>query len=1225
MSKKMLKPSFIIIFLSFMVGCSQQASNVKLELTSSFVFGGSVMEDYSQGGLMVWGQATNGKSFGRTLSATDQVEIELDNGTWVFYAMAWENSSSIELNGSMGIRCAKGSSVNLSGEAVSVSLTLSQAGCSDSIFAGSATTLANSVLVVQGCESVNGITSTADTCTNNREDSSRISDKLPIRSARVTLMDHNNGVSSGTGLTRCIDFSSTQSGAWLAPPNGSLILPAGDSSGQNPFFLKTDFYFSGLNCDDSDATNKRTIVSRGYAQTTAKRKYMADNPSGLPSTHYLSVEMSDEEICANGRALKEPFAAGDGSSGFPFVICSAKQLYETLSHVNKATNSYRLAVDINLNRHSNGVSNLDNLITYFQDIFNNTNYPCWDVGQNFQPIGSNYSVCNDYDAVSWSGSFDGNNHTISGLRMRIKDSTGVGFIGNWAPAASGNFIRDLRLVSPEVEGGYKVGALVGTKSNAILSSISNIHITDMDVEGRGSSDGSGSVGGIIGEGQALKIYKSSTQGKVSSNSGGTGGVGGFLLDMILLDEIRSNSRVDTTRAMTAPYGVGGLVGQLHMLSGVKLSHLSHEGHIYTQGQNVGGLFGTLNSDVALTDFYSNTAVYLSGPVNHNFGGIVGDFSSSETPLRGYFSGHVIDECVTGCNLNYFSTSAVTPSNFYYVNGSLVPSGTAQGTGLDNDGSGIYSIVSPLSTGSWVHNAGGMPRLVWEEHPCALVENVATFGSQTGRGTLNNPFTICSPMHWNTLVNMEAQGSETHFKVLSPLNLVNAAMGGTIEQNIHLKGQKGAMLFGFRIFDSYTYPLYLNLGKITQLDLSNIHINYTTSTSITGLINQNSGLVKNVNILSGSLNSGGAVYGVIYTNGPSGKVEGMNVNLNISSGSDIAGFAYYNEHQLGTSNKGLISDVSLRGSIGIAGTDKIIIGFVASNEGIIRRVELENRFQTSSEQNSVVKFVGTNSSSGQIHDIHITPHSSWRFNVGTTDVSSIANGNLGSIARVVDEGEFLEIDNTSSSVSGDAFKPVKTNSGTLAGIISVPSGRLIYEGQVNTLPGCVSGNLSIPLPSAPFDGDYFDNDNDQILDADNVIWVKISGNGRPAKYFEVSDLLVGSNINFEIAIDGLSTGDCDPSNHVQVIQGYNTTPALSAPYFPENDYNSFDSSLFTTGDWASNIVDVLDMSDPVNNLSPFNRMLAIQAHYLGVTVLNSPPALPIWELEEDRISLFRLDR
>lgn len=95
-----------------------------------------------------------------------------------------------------------------------------------------------------------------------------------------------------------------------------------------------------------------------------------------------------------------------------------------------------------------------------------------DLGENpWVPIGMS-----NYDEVIWSGSIDGDGHTISGL---VTGQVTQQFVGLFGAIRNSNF-KDLTLINPRVQGAKKVGALVGEAQSSVH--LENVSVQDAQVD-----------------------------------------------------------------------------------------------------------------------------------------------------------------------------------------------------------------------------------------------------------------------------------------------------------------------------------------------------------------------------------------------------------------------------------------------------------------------------------------------------------------------------------------------------------------------------------------------------------------------------------------------------------------------------------------------------------------------------------------------------------------------
>lgn len=215
--------TFVLMALLFTYGCSQKGTNVKLEVSNNFIFGGTNTAAIAGGGLMVWGQRAEGGSFGKTLEDSDEINVPLPNGSWTFYAMAWDGttnySNSAATNQVFGgtVRCAISSAL-LDGQAAAVNLTVNNANCSDPVFAGTiGTTGIAPNLKVPGarfnfCRGTLSISGPAELCTDSKLDNRQRARKSTVSSFRVTLKNHLS-LAGGRSLSadglkgQCVTFS----------------------------------------------------------------------------------------------------------------------------------------------------------------------------------------------------------------------------------------------------------------------------------------------------------------------------------------------------------------------------------------------------------------------------------------------------------------------------------------------------------------------------------------------------------------------------------------------------------------------------------------------------------------------------------------------------------------------------------------------------------------------------------------------------------------------------------------------------------------------------------------------------------------------------------------------------------------------------------------------------------------------------------------------------------
>ena len=122
--------SFIALIL-LTTACSKKAGQTSADF--KLVLSGISGLTNSSGGAMLWGKSNDGASFSVNLnSISGDLELELKNDTWDFYAITWDSPSSIDLNGDTSCAISKGNI--LTGGEVSIDLNLSNSNCADDSF-----------------------------------------------------------------------------------------------------------------------------------------------------------------------------------------------------------------------------------------------------------------------------------------------------------------------------------------------------------------------------------------------------------------------------------------------------------------------------------------------------------------------------------------------------------------------------------------------------------------------------------------------------------------------------------------------------------------------------------------------------------------------------------------------------------------------------------------------------------------------------------------------------------------------------------------------------------------------------------------------------------------------------------------------------------------------------------------------------------------------------------
>ena len=212
-------------------------------------------------------------------------------------------------------------------------------------------------------------------------------------------------------------------------------------------------------------------------------------------------------------------------------------------------------------------------------------------GAGWLPVGS--YVWNDPN-VSFTGTFDGQNHTISGLYINRSNTNYIGLFGYMLDGE----VRNVGVVDANVSGRWYVGGLVGVNEDGMVN---NSYV-------KGNVSGGSGVGGLVGWNYEGTVSNSYATGNVSGGSG-VGGLVGINYEGTL-----ENSYA--TGEMSGDGYVGGLVG---INSGaVENSYATGE----INGElGVGGLLGIHFDGNVSNSFYNIDTVLINRGHHITLGGI----------------------------------------------------------------------------------------------------------------------------------------------------------------------------------------------------------------------------------------------------------------------------------------------------------------------------------------------------------------------------------------------------------------------------------------------------------------------------------------------------------------------------------------------------------------------------------------------------------------------------
>ena len=331
------------------------------------------------------------------------------------------------------------------------------------------------------------------------------------------------------------------------------------------------------------------------------------------------------------------YADGTGTESNPYQISTAEQLQAINNNVSA---HYILTEDIDL------------------------------TGVDFTPIGN-------ADSGAFTGSFDGNGHTISNLNV---------FSGKYAGLFGCNegVIQNVTLSEIYVYGTRYLGGVVA--ENTALGVVSDCVVQSGVVESDGGIN-SIHAGGICGtnSGELSGSFENGASVTVSNDSASAfaGGILGYSAA-----SLEMNAAVNTGNVSSDSYS-GGLVG--YGSGDVTVTDSYNTGNVSSAYDYSGGLVGYGSGDVTVTDSYNTGNV--SSAYDYS-GGLVGYGYYTVTVSNSYNTGNVSGDYSGG--LVGYGNSTVTVSNSYNT-GNV--SGDDDSGGLVGYGRSSVTVTDSYNTGN----------------------------------------------------------------------------------------------------------------------------------------------------------------------------------------------------------------------------------------------------------------------------------------------------------------------------------------------------------------------------------------------------------------------------------------------------------------------------------------------------------------------------------------------
>lgn len=195
---------------------------------------------------------------------------------------------------------------------------------------------------------------------------------------------------------------------------------------------------------------------------------------------------------------------------------------------------------------------------------------------------------------TFAGKLDGNNHTLSNIRI----SSGNGLI-----STLNGTIKNLNINGYTQDSSTAYAGLVYSAASGSI--IDNVHMKKVDVTA------SSRIGGLVGSGSGVTIKNSSvidfkhTTKNQASEDLYIGAIAGYLDNSYIENSYADNLDIDVTKARTT-YGVGGILGRMD--SGV-IKNVYAIGTIKTSSSHTGGIVGYTSGRIS--NVFSNVDIISS--------------------------------------------------------------------------------------------------------------------------------------------------------------------------------------------------------------------------------------------------------------------------------------------------------------------------------------------------------------------------------------------------------------------------------------------------------------------------------------------------------------------------------------------------------------------------------------------------------------------------------------
>jgi hypothetical protein len=324
-------------------------------------------------------------------------------------------------------------------------------------------------------------------------------------------------------------------------------------------------------------------------------------------------------------------------------------------------------------------------------------------GKGWTPIGKYVDEKND---IPFKGTFDGGNHTVTGLYINDSSLNATGLFG----VVNGT-VKNLNLSDVNISGNNGVGGVTGSLSGG---TVQNCYLT-------GAVNGSKYVGGIVGKTTRGVVQSCCSTCTVVSSSAAAGGIAGGLDSGGMVQNCYS------TGVVNGSWYVGGIVGIVVNSSTVQKCYSTS---IVNGSKFVGGAAGSVESEKSVVKRCAALNPSVTGN-QYTVGRVAGDNGSSWSALSA--------NCAwSGMTVNGKSVSS---TNISGLDGGDASAKDIQGS------DDFWTATVSFDSSVWTIENNKLPVLknVSGEQDSSIPVYILTSSFQPflGSGTSNDPYQISS--------------------------------------------------------------------------------------------------------------------------------------------------------------------------------------------------------------------------------------------------------------------------------------------------------------------------------------------------------------------------------------------------------------------------------------------------------------------------------------------------